>query len=245
MGGILRTIGRSAAKLLPKRPYPVLAGPLKGCYFVLGSFAGEGGGASVFVDLSEREQTAAFVREVLPGYTVFDIGANVGYYTILASRLVGPQGMVAAFEPVPRNIDFLQEHISLNNAANVLVVPLACSDTPGTTSFYLGSNFATGSLHGAGEQVVSVDKTTLDEFIEREGLIPDVIKIDVEGAEIEVLAGGRHTIPTHKPTIFLSTHSPELRESCKEVLEKYGYKITALILSDDPHEFLAKHPEKE
>jgi hypothetical protein len=89
-----------AGRLLPRIAYPVLRGPLKGARFVLGSLAGEGGGASVYLNQVERHQTAALVDVLRSGQIFFDIGANVGYYTVLGSRLVGVSGSVLAFEPV-------------------------------------------------------------------------------------------------------------------------------------------------
>lgn len=235
---LLRKIGRAAARLMPKTVYPVVRGPLRGARFVLGSFAGEGGGASVFFNLSEPEQSLTFAKEVVPGSVVFDIGANVGYYTILASRLAGPKGKVAAFEPVPRNLEFLRRHIAVNRAENVTVFPLACSDRSGETSFFCGSNPAMGSLYAVGGEKVTVETAALDSLIEKIGAMPDVIKIDVEGAEAEVIRGAMDTIKQGRPKIFLSTHSPELRVECTSILEGLGYDRRELIDSADPHEFL-------
>ena len=77
---------------------------------------------------------------------LFDIGANVGYYTILGARLVGPRGKVVAVEPVVRNLAYLYRHIVLDKASNVSIVSAACSDTVSITTFSLGQNFAMGYL---------------------------------------------------------------------------------------------------
>ena len=244
MSGIVRSLGRRIARLLPRIPYPVVKGPLRGSRFILGSFDGAGGGASVYWDLSEPEQTRAFTRIVKPGYKVFDIGANVGYYTILASRLVGAEGLVASFEPVPRNLAFLERHIELNKCANVRVFPYACSDRNGTVDFGLGTGPATGGLHGRGHETLVVDSVSLDELSDREGLAPDVLKIDVEGAEELVLIGASGMIQKALPAIFLSTHSPELRGACLERLEALGYRVKSLLECNDPHEFVAVHPDR-
>ena len=70
--------------------------------------------------------------------------------------------------------------------------------------------------------------------------MPDVLKIDVEGAELAVLQGGMEILKRRKPTIFLSTHSIELRESCLNLLKEIGYKAEPLVSGNDPHEFLLK-----
>lgn len=237
---MLRRVARYVAgRLLPRRAYTVRLGPLKGAKFVLGALSGEGGGSSVYVGGVEPEQTSAFVEAIRPGSAFFDIGANVGYYTVLASRLVGGDGRVIAFEPVPRNLEFLRRHLELNCLANVTVVPMAVSDNCGTAGFSLGLDTAMGHIGEDGE--ITVETTTLDHMVDQLGCGPDVVKIDVEGSEIEVLTGAAETLRTHKPMIFLSTHSNKLREDCLAHLRGLGYSVEPLIAGDDPHEFIAKH----
>jgi len=243
MEGIVHKAARLVfGKILPRRPYAVLSGPLRGSRFILGSLAGEGGGASVYFNRIEKEQTAAMLREIGEGHTFFDIGANVGYYSILASKLVGAKGQVIAFEPVVRNIAYLQRHLELNKAENVRIMPFAMSSKSGILSFSPGPNSAMGSLDiegGSGELLVPT--TTLDEIVDLLGLTPDVLKIDVEGAETELFRGGERTLTKTRPKIFLSTHGNERREECLTLLKAKGYTVEALTSSDDPHEFFLKH----
>lgn len=241
METVFRKTGRLVfGKILPKMAYPVVVGPLKGARFILGSLSGEGGGASVYFNRMEPEQTAAMVQEIRPGQTFFDIGANVGYYSILASRLVGPAGKIAAFEPLVRNLSYLHRHVELNRADNIRLLPFALSSENTILSFSTGPNSAMGHLELNGGGDVLVPTVTLDEIAERLGLIPDVMKMDVEGAEMEVFRGAERILSEARPTIFLSTHSPELREQCLALLKDYGYSVESLIKTDDPHEFLAK-----
>lgn len=227
-----------SGKLLPRRPYRVLMGPLKGSRFVLGSMSGEGGGASVYFGEMEPEQTAAMTAMIKPGDVLFDIGANVGYYSILASRLVGENGRVVAFEPLPRNVDFLERHIELNDAGNVTVQRLALSDKRGMSRFTTGQNSAMGHIGKDGE--LEVETVSLDEVVAELGITPDVIKMDVEGSEMDVFRGGEETLKRAKPSIFLSTHSDELRTSCLSFLQGLGYKVQTI----DVHEFLAVFDER-
>lgn len=237
---ILRRFARFVTgRLLPRRAYRVKLGPLKGARFVLGSLSGEGGGASVYLGGVEPEQTAAFVAAIRAAAVFFDIGANVGYYTILASRLAGPTGCVVAFEPVPRNLEFLRLHREMNDAANVTIMPVALSDRAGKAKFSLGPNNAMGHIGEGGE--LTVDTMTLDDAVIELGVGPDILKIDVEGSERDLLEGAKNTLRRYRPMIFLSTHSDELRSWCLEQLRELGYEVEPLIVGDDPHEFIAKH----
>jgi FkbM family methyltransferase len=245
VSGFLRKAGRAVAgRLLPRIAYPVLAGPLRGARFVLGALAGEGGGASVYVNQLERHQTAALASALRPGHLFFDIGANVGYYTVLGSRLVGPSGSVVAFEPDLRNLVFLRRHLALNGCRNTSVVTAACSDAPGLASFSAGENCATGHLardsaRASGRAFSLVPTTRVDDVVERLGAAPDVVKIDVEGAELDVLHGAEAALKAKHPRLFLSVHSDELRSGCLGYLGKFGYRADPLVPDEiAPTEYL-------
>jgi FkbM family methyltransferase len=133
--------------------------------------------------------------------TCYDCGANVGYFTLLFSKLVGPTGRVFSFEPLPANAQHLRRHVSMNRRTNVTVIQFALADYNGKT------NFSTdGSESRIGPQGdITVDCRTIDSL----GLPPpDVMKIDVEGAEILLITGAAETIRTHRPLIFMSLHIP-------------------------------------
>lgn len=244
MNGLIRKAGSRIARLFPRRPYPVLAGPLRGARFILGSFAGDGGGASVFFNLSEQEQLSAFAGVLKPGYCVLDIGANVGFYSVLAAKKIAPNGRVFAFEPVRRNADFLRRHIAINGADNILVIESACGRESGETVFFSGPNAAMGSLCPVGGSSFRVEVVSIDDFVESRNIQPDVMKIDVEGAEYDVICGAEKTIGQFRPVIFLSTHSAELRRNCLERLSEMKYAYRPLTAGDDPHEFVLIHGEK-
>lgn len=236
-----------AGRLLPRTAYPVLRGPLRGTRFVLASLSGEGGGASVYFNAIEREQTASLVATLRPGQVFFDVGANVGYYTLLASRIVGPHGRVVALEPVVRNVAFLHRHVTLNGVQNVTIVPAACSDRSSLVPFAAGENFATGHIvAGTGEGSAPsslVPTVTLDALSEAFGTAPDVVKIDVEGAELDVLRGGQETLSRARPVLYLSVHSPALRTSCLDHLGGLGYTVERLRPDEaEPSEFRAFRP---
>lgn len=235
-------------RLLPKVAYPVVRGPLRGAKFILGAFAGEGGGSSVYFNMIETKQTAAFIDMLGAGHVLFDIGANAGYYTVLGARLVGTKGRVIAVEPVIRNLAYLYKHTVLNKIRNVSIIPAACSDTLSLAVFSDGENFATGYLKNChpGESGMEgasnlVPTVTIDAIAQQLGIFPNAIKVDVEGAEYGVLRGAHVTLREARPCIFLSTHSTELRENCLKFLTEIGYQIEILSQDkEDPTEFLAR-----
>lgn len=237
MNQFLRRVGRTVyGKILPRRAYRVLRGHLRGAKFVLGALEGEGGGGSVYFNLVEPEQTSVFVENLSEGDVFFDVGANVGYYTVLSSRLVGKSGLVVAFEPVARNLAHLYNHVELNNSENVKIIPSACSDEISLAAFSAGPNNAMGHLTGENNSndqtrarnLMLVPTVTLDAVVERLGVVPTVLKIDVEGAELSVLRGASGKILPGKPKIFLSLHSEKLKIDCLEYLEKFGYRFEPL-----------------
>jgi FkbM family methyltransferase len=203
-------------------------GPLRGTRFILGAAAGEGRGASVYMNRVEPAGTQAFLKVVRHGHVVFDIGANIGYYSLLAAKQVGPSGRVLAFEPLARNIAYLHRHLELNDVRNVTVIPMACSDRTSVALFVAGSNCATGRLadstmrpvDGQAEYVATV---SVDQIVRESGLVPNVLKIDVEGAERKVLSGAVHTLSTARPVVLLSVHSDDLRSECTAHLRSLGY----------------------
>lgn len=151
---------------------------------------------SIALGSHEKAALARFLGLLRPGQTVVDVGANVGLYTLAAARAVGPGGRVVAFEPEPRNCARLQRNVEANGHANVTVVQAAVGEASGRARLYLGGDSGVHSLlaERAGGPAVEVEVVALDEYCEREGLVPDVVKVDAEGAELAVLRGLRRTL---------------------------------------------------
>ncbi|MCP9440071.1 MAG: FkbM family methyltransferase [Nitrospira sp.] len=145
--------------------------------------------------------TEKLLRRVLGEGGVFvDVGANVGYFTKVASELVGTSGKVLAFEPMPAALRLLRMNTA--GLANVTVFPLALSDTSGTATFYVRKKGDTSSLSPDSEaSPVSVTVSTLDERLVDQPRI-DLIKIDVEGSELDVLRGGQTILRRYRPIIY-------------------------------------------
>ena len=140
------------------------------------------------------DEYAAFRREVRAGEIVLDIGANLGAYTLVFGNSVGPSGRVYAFEPAPDARAGLERHVSLNALEDRVVVrPEAVSAAQGTARFTASGASGSNRL-SSGREGCEVSTTSIDAFCAPLGLRPDVIKVDVEGAELDVLKGARATI---------------------------------------------------
>ncbi len=202
---------------------PILRGTLRGRRWLP---AAGGKVLRVLLGTYEEEQTRLFRAMVRPGHTVLDVGAHVGYYTLLASELAGVTGQVVAFEPDPDNVRFLERHVRLNRCVNVTVERAAVAASDGEASFERGSGTGTGHLGAAGD--LTVRTLALDAYVRRHGLRPDVVKIDVEGAEAEVLAGAESMLRTVRPTLFLSTHGREPNRTCRLFLDRLGYDTVGI-----------------
>jgi FkbM family methyltransferase len=218
-----------------------LQGRLRGKKWVVGS-----SNHGCWLGSYEYEKRRLFERTVKEGFTVFDVGAHVGFYTLLASVLVGPTGKVFAFEPLPRNIRYLKEHLRRNGVVNVSVVEAAVSDQSGCAFFEEGIDHSRGHLATGGR--LRVRTVSLDELVFQGELPPpDCIKIDIEGAEMLALRGAQSVLSGYRPTIFLATHGYEAHRKCCGVLNTFGYELRPLGRSslDLADEVLATWPGRE
>ena len=213
---------RLPLKLIPgKTVLPILQGPLKGKKWIKGSSIN-----GCWLGTYELDKQVLFSKYIKSGMTVFDVGANVGYYSLLASLLTGKEGKVFSFEPLPENISYLKKHLELNKLKNVKVIDRAVNDKISKLRFTFGDNRSAGHISNEGE--IEIETTSLDEFIKAGNALPDLIKMDIEGAEYEALIGAKVLLKRKKPVIFLATHSNELRAKCLKLLIEFGYTISAI-----------------
>lgn len=155
---------------------------------------------------------SSVVRTYLkPGMTVYNIGANIGYYVLLASESVGRRGTVYAFEPEPRNVELLKKNVAENNASNVKVCPSALGAERGTAMLSLSStNSGDHRLTAiADREHVSVPVTTIDDLIEAGYPKPDVIIMDVQGSELDVVRGSIELLKSRSPLVIFTEFWPE------------------------------------
>jgi FkbM family methyltransferase len=157
----------------------------------------------------EPDAVGTFFAALEPAMTVFDIGANIGYYSVVAASAVGAGGRVYAFEPDPRNLEVLRRNVAQAQGAPISVVPAAVGEQEGTLSLFV--NPADSSINslartnadvlGPGDtaRALPVPCLTLDSFVEREHIAPpDVIKMDVQGAEMLVFSHANRVL-SHRP----------------------------------------------
>jgi FkbM family methyltransferase len=172
----------------------------------------------------------ALKRELRSGDTFFDVGANAGFFTLVASRLVGPAGRCVAFDPAPANYDSIHEQIELNGLGErCAAVGKALGADVGRATFSFGADGSPmGHLGDAarGERSTEVEVTTLDDAALAYGT-PDFIKLDVEGAEAQVLAGARRLLSGATgrplPRWLIELHGPQCEADVKRELAARGY----------------------
>lgn len=213
---------RLPLKLLPRgMVVTVKSGLNQGCKWVVGA-----GTHSCWLGFYEHDKQRAIERLVRPGMVMFDVGANVGFYTLAFSRLVGEEGRVYAFEPDAGNVVRLRRHVSLNNLANITVVQTAvsvCTELVGFTSCGSGE---TGHIGGKDYLVSAI---SLDEVVASSTVSePDFIKMDVEGAEAFVLEGARTLLSAGRAVWLIALHGEKPKRDCFRLLREYGYLIQDL-----------------
>jgi FkbM family methyltransferase len=174
-------------------------------------FNSQGGNAGYALGTSELEIQRVFGRLLAEGQVVYDVGAASGFYTVIAARAVGESGRVIAFEPRPENVERVRHNVALNGFGHVEILELALADSTGSASFSLGAEVTRGGLsqhhaEPAEHGTIEVQISTVDHLVS-EGLPPpDVIKMDIEGAEVEALAGAASTLATRAPTLLIEVH---------------------------------------
>lgn len=217
------TVLRLPLRLIPKGTVvTVRSGINRGMKWIVGSSV-----HGCWLGTYELEKQSIIARFVKPGMKVFDIGANAGFYTLAFSRLVGEQGHVWAFEPFAENAHNILRHINLNQLANVTLVQLAVADRRGMAGFQVAPSNAMGAISEEG--MYRVPTVSLDGLISEGAIpLPELIKMDVEGAESFVLEGATDLLRKRKTTLFIALHGDTQKRQCKELLESAGYDIYLL-----------------
>jgi FkbM family methyltransferase len=183
---------------------------------------------------------AAIAEHLYDGAVFYDIGANVGFFSILAASIVGPSGAIYAFEPVPANAASIRQTTRLNELSNIEVFEEAVGESSGRAQLVLTHHIGGAALASAGTPpdmigMIEVAVTTLDDAIADRGLRPpSLIKIDVEGAELQVLCGMTATLATHRPAILYEIDASTAgglarkRDNIANFLKAAGYDVTDL-----------------
>jgi FkbM family methyltransferase len=206
--------------------------------------AGPGKGLKVMIRLPEDKGlwtgtyetffVGAIATAVKVGSTCLDIGSYHGFVGgVMAQR---GAAKVVCFEPLPQNVAVIKGLIGLNPRLNLTVRAEAVGNQDGTTAFEIMPQGSMGKLAGStfqtgcrGVESVSIPVRSLDSLL-AEGAFsaPNLIKIDVEGAETSVLAGACKLLTTGNPVVFIEAHSVELEKNCKRMLHEAGYEVEEL-----------------
>lgn len=202
--------------------------------------------------IHERATTDLFERVIKEGDVVVDLGANIGYFSLLAAKLVGSKGRVFSFEPEPKNFSYLKKNIEINNYNQVSAFQKAVSNKNGKTKLYI-CDYDTGhhtinqyegvEAYSRGRETkkhfIDIETITLDDFFKGKEEKIDVIKIDVEGAEMLALLGMDRILKENKNIKMFVEFFPLLiekmrsfpKEFLRKIFEDYGFSI--YVIPDD------------
>ncbi len=205
--------------------------------------AGGLAGATLLLDLQEEkdywlgtyepELQSAVAELVRPGMVAYDVGANIGYISLLLARAVQTDGRVFAFEALPANLERLRLNLALNGLqTRVQVVAAAVTDHSGLVQFLVGPSGGMGKAAGSAgrqagyKQAITVTGLALDDFVVAQGNPhPQVVKMDIEGGEVLALPGMRRLLKEVHPLVLLELHGPEAARVAWDALSEAGYRI--------------------
>jgi FkbM family methyltransferase len=222
----------ASAQLIPRDALTwvqVQRGPAQGIWLHLNPRTG----GDYFNGEVEPEVQTALRKYLRPGMTVYDIGANIGFFSLLAARLVGPAGGVTAFEADPEIGARLRENVARNQGAPISVEEKAVwsSSTP---VFFARADTEVSPDRGLGHVIdnngersapgtIRVEAVSVDEYVRKFGE-PDFIKCDVEGAEVEVFRGAEKLLKEKQPLILCEMHGEDNRQTLLKVFANLGYR---------------------
>jgi FkbM family methyltransferase len=205
----LKRLTAPLANLLRNKEVRIGSGVGKGLFINVASSA-----AAYALGTFKPELQSFLSSTVKEGSVFYDIGANVGFFSLLAARLVGPEGKVISFEPLTDNLLNLYENVKRNQFCNVQILPLALGAANEEQTFQVSERPTWGKLKGVGSVTpdkylrdIKVIVRRLDDLFS-EGAIqpPDFVKIDVEGAEAQVVEGAKETLLRYGPTLMIELH---------------------------------------
>jgi len=219
---LLGKLIRLPLRMIPKGiPVSIRSGVAEGMLWRTGALV-----HGCWLGTYERDKQDFCANFVKPGMTVFDLGANAGFYTLVMSRLVGRHGRVIAFEPDSGNVSLLRGHVTLNKLENVSIVQAAVSEAASLLGFS-STGGATARLDQNNNYLVPT--LSLDATLDNGQLPePDIIKMDVEGAESLVLRGAKNLIARRKCIWLVALHGDEAKRECLGIFGAAGYLMQTL-----------------
>jgi FkbM family methyltransferase len=190
-------------------------------------------------EIYEPFETALFKKEIKAGQTVLDIGANIGYYALIAAKLVGPRGKVYAFEPDPDNFSLLKKNVKTNGYTNVVLVNQAVSDKTQTAKLFLNkTNKGDHRLYDSkdGRRSILVQTVKLDDFFKKLDKKIHFIKMDIQGSEARALNGMKGLIRRNPSLKLVTEFSPgslklngQNPQKYLKTLAQWGFKLREIV----------------
>lgn len=221
-GSLKRCFCYIARRLFPAQSR-IIFGPMKGAFYQ--------GPLVEMLGVYELDVQDAILDNLNEGGVFYDIGASNGYFTLLGARVVGTRGYVYAFEPLAINADKIKKVMTGNGMVNYAIIPQAVSNTKGEANFYIadgGDTMTPSLIQNKTSRVLKVNTITLDEFVQGYRW-PQLVKIDVEGAELLVLKGALKLLSSDSPLVWIvELHNEENGRLVKELFESNGYHISSL-----------------
>lgn len=185
------------------------------------------------------------------GKVIFDVGTFIGASSLVFAKMVGKKGKVVGFEPNPYNRERIKQNLALNKELSsiISVSSVALSNVEGNMTMTMSKEIDNGhsstsrlnqshpTLHNdqlpSDFEEISVETKTLDNYVKEVSLRPDIIKVDIEGAEYEFLEGGRKTIHKYKPVLYVEIHSEFCAIKCMDFFNSEGYHYVVLHEEED------------
>ena len=235
---------RRMFRIIPK----IKSGPGSGLCFDAGSAS-----ERFLSGAYERPVQEAIASMVRFGHVCYDIGANLGFFSLLFGRFAGPGGLIYAFEPVPGNADAIDRNARLNGLANVKILRIALCQVDGTEQLLLARHVGGATLQSAGVPPdhtgsLMVRTAAVDTLVKNRAIPPpNIVKIDVEGAELDVLRGMERVLRTWGPAVIVEVDDQtaagceEKVSSCQTFLRGLGYHVELLPNSYPDGKWFVRH----
>lgn len=188
----------------------------------------------MFLGQYEKKIAREFKKDIVKSTVVYDVGAHIGFYTLLSSKYIKLNGTVYTFEPLPYNVNILKKLLNLNQISNVELFEIAVSDKNGEIEFSNTTNNAANTIIKespvySSTNIIKVQSNSLDElYAENRIKPPQLIKMDIEGAEYAALLGAKNILQKYHPVIYLSTHNCHIigiHKKCINFLTDLGYQL--------------------
>jgi len=233
-GSARRVAHRARAAVRRRRVVTVQAGAASGLRIGLDSAS-----ADYESGTNEEALQRVIVDRLGPGAVFYDVGSNVGFFTLIAARRVGDLGQVHAFEAVPDVARALRRNVERNRFANVTVHECAVGAAEGVVDLFLSSHPGGATISERDRprnhtRTITTRVTTLDDVVDAGARPPDLLKVDVEGAELDVLEGATRVIDRARPVVVCEVDDADARraetktEAVRGFLAGRGYGVTRL-----------------